>query len=189
MAAGKSLWVKLRYRIRPSSALTTTGQALDPTKTEASIRTSLASPVFDNSLDFAFDPQPYLDMPSEASIIATSIELPHPIALPTPPMVPLTTAEILSPRKRRKGTSTAKRSLSTPNVNTQQHDDSGMSLAEKRRNKLGYHRTSIACSKFVYSTVWPRLTHGVSQAIVDGARSDVWLHQMIHTTGVQTAFV
>jgi hypothetical protein len=43
-----------------------------------------------------------------------------------------------------------KRSLSTPNVRQQQASgpDSAMSLAgEKRRNKLGYHRTSVACGK------------------------------------------
>jgi hypothetical protein len=42
-----------------------------------------------------------------------------------------------------------KRSLSTPNVRPQQppdHTPLGMS-AEKRRNKLGYHRTSVACGK------------------------------------------
>ena len=50
-----------------------------------------------------------------------------------------------------------KRSLSTPSVRPQQapappqqnpppeHPSLGMSAAEKRRNKLGYHRTSVAC--------------------------------------------
>src|SRR3569833_605798 len=52
-----------------------------------------------------------------------------------------------------------KRSLSTPNVRPQQppappqqnpsseHAALGSLAAEKRRNKLGYHRTSVACGK------------------------------------------
>lgn len=38
-----------------------------------------------------------------------------------------------------------KRSVSTPNVRSQQNtpDMSG----DKRRNKLGYHRTSVACGR------------------------------------------
>lgn len=43
-----------------------------------------------------------------------------------------------------------KRSLSTPNVrslqNSSEHVSMGMA-GEKRRNKLGYHRTSVACGK------------------------------------------
>ena len=153
MAAGKSLWVKLRYRIRPSSGSPATGQALDPTKTDAAIRSSLASPVFDSSLDFAFNPQHLLDMHTDSTVIATSIEHPHPISLPTPSMVPFTTADILSQRKRRKGTSSSKRSLSTGNISTHQTSDTAASMAEKRRNKLGYHRTSIACSKSVVESL------------------------------------
>lgn len=37
-----------------------------------------------------------------------------------------------------------KRSASTPNV---RGGETGMSVADKRRNKLGYHRTSVACGK------------------------------------------
>lgn len=42
-----------------------------------------------------------------------------------------------------------KRSMSTPNVRGQSSADAAaMALqAEKRRNKLGYHRTSVACGK------------------------------------------
>ena len=41
-----------------------------------------------------------------------------------------------------------KRSASTPNVRGLGIVDAGMSLADKRRNKLGYHRTSVACGKW-----------------------------------------
>ncbi|KAH0543199.1 hypothetical protein FGG08_002460 [Glutinoglossum americanum] len=44
--------------------------------------------------------------------------------------------------------STVKRSASTPNVRGQAAADAaGLSFADKRRNKLGYHRTSVACGK------------------------------------------
>lgn len=59
-------------------------------------------------------------------------------------------------RRRRsiKGTMPAiiKRSASTPNVRgLASADTAGTSLADKRRNKLGYHRTSVACGEF---SVW-----------------------------------
>lgn len=43
-----------------------------------------------------------------------------------------------------------KRSLSTPNVRSQQNSSEHVPMGmpgEKRRNKLGYHRTSVACGK------------------------------------------
>ena len=47
-----------------------------------------------------------------------------------------------------------KRSVSTPNVRSQQnpsdHSSMGMS-SDKRRNKLGYHRTSVACGKSAWA--------------------------------------
>ncbi len=44
-----------------------------------------------------------------------------------------------------------KRSMSTPNVRGQASADAAaLALsAEKRRNKLGYHRTSVACGKYL----------------------------------------
>ena len=53
-------------------------------------------------------------------------------------------------RRSTKGTMPAiiKRSASTPNVRGLASTDSvGTSLADKRRNKLGYHRTSVACGE------------------------------------------
>lgn len=42
------------------------------------------------------------------------------------------------------------RSVSTPNMRPQgTNDGSGNMRGEKRRNKLGYHRSSVACSKFI----------------------------------------
>lgn len=46
----------------------------------------------------------------------------------------------------------AKRSMSTPNIRTSGNTDAAaLALVnEKRRNKLGYHRTSVACGKLSY---------------------------------------
>ncbi|KAL8903772.1 MAG: hypothetical protein Q9171_007285 [Xanthocarpia ochracea] len=58
-------------------------------------------------------------------------------------------ASLAAARRRRssKGSmsSSLKRSASTPNVRGLVTAESSMSLADKRRNKLGYHRTSVAC--------------------------------------------
>ncbi|MCJ1387421.1 hypothetical protein MMC18_000264 [Xylographa bjoerkii] len=63
--------------------------------------------------------------------------------------MPLIPAPLNTSRRRRssKGTAgaTIKRSASSPNVRSLAAGDIAMSLAEKRRNKLGYHRTSVAC--------------------------------------------
>ena len=67
-----------------------------------------------------------------------------------PTMMPLTTAAMLSQRRKKKHSSSLKRSASTPNVRGFPNGDAGMTLAEKRRNKLGYHRTSVACGTFSY---------------------------------------
>lgn len=72
-----------------------------------------------------------------------SSSLPSQHGLPHPP-VPLTAS--MSSQRRRKTikhtVSTLKRSASTPNV---RGGESGLSVADKKRNKLGYHRTSVAC--------------------------------------------
>ncbi|KAM0800151.1 hypothetical protein BDR22DRAFT_909030 [Usnea florida] len=59
--------------------------------------------------------------------------------------MPIASAAMLSQRRRRKHSAPLKRSASTPNVRGFSNGDAGMTLAEKRRNKLGYHRTSVAC--------------------------------------------
>ena len=41
------------------------------------------------------------------------------------------------------------RSISSPNVRSLSLGDAaGLSSAEKRRNKLGYHRTAVACGRY-----------------------------------------
>lgn len=65
-----------------------------------------------------------------------------------------------------------KRSASTPNVRGLVVGESGMSLADKRRNKLGYHRTSVACGRdhFEHDEELDLLG---GQVTADGVRYDV----------------
>ena len=140
--------VKLRYRTRPS-ADSAAGHPSDPTKMEANIKNSHMSPAFKDSSDACLDSQPMMDRSIEPVNVTTTFEhgnLSGPMSIQPPPTMPLTTTEILSQRRRRKSISALKRSASTPNVRGHHNGDAGMTLAEKRRNKLGYHRTSIACS-------------------------------------------
>jgi hypothetical protein len=43
------------------------------------------------------------------------------------------------------GPGSIKRAMSSPNVGATGFDMSAMSAADKKRNKLGYHRTAVAC--------------------------------------------
>ena len=80
--------------------------------------------------------------------LSNSFDQGHSTSVPPSTMMPLTTAAMLSQRRRRKHSAPLKRSASTPNVRGLANGDAGMTLAEKRRNKLGYHRTSVACGMF-----------------------------------------
>lgn len=61
----------------------------------------------------------------------------------------------IGPGRRRRASKTAtesvlKRSASTPNVRSlSQGDIHNAMLNDKKRNKLGYHRTSVACGKSI----------------------------------------
>jgi hypothetical protein len=65
----------------------------------------------------------------------------------------MTTGDLLSPTTARRRPSVKgglpgimKRAVSSPNVRDLANiDTSGISSAEKKRNKLGYHRTAVAC--------------------------------------------
>jgi hypothetical protein len=88
--------------------------------------------------------------------------------------------EMLSPSSARRRTSIKggmpgimKRAVSSPNVrDLASLDTSAMSNADKKRNKLGYHRTAVACGKFSYQHVNLALTLA-TKYIAEGARSDV----------------
>lgn len=79
-----------------------------------------------------------------------------PTALPLKRNAHISMGETLSPFTARRRTSmkggtpgNMKRAVSSPNVrDLATLDSSAMSNTEKKRNKLGYHRTAVACGKF-----------------------------------------
>jgi hypothetical protein len=90
-----------------------------------------------------------------------------------------------------------KRSVSTPNVRPPMSADAAaLALsAEKKRNKLGYHRTSVACGKYLVGLDDQKALCSLksnakpsSQAIAAGERSGVSQQPAIHRTDAQTAF-
>lgn len=121
---------------------------------------------------------------------SSAFTFPNPSSLPSQqmlphPSVPLTAS--MSSQRRRKtakhAVSTLKRSASTPNV---RGGESGMSVADKRRNKLGYHRTSVACGMCSSNPVKEKADQS-RKATADDGKSDVCWPQMMPNTGVQTA--
>ena len=135
MAAGNSSRVKLRYRSHlPTSELAThEGRIIKDMVMAADSEEALHEPEVQQPLD---------------PLSSTSFDHEDPTSVPPPTMMPITTAAMLSQRRRRKHSASLKRSASTPNVRGLTNGDAGMTLAEKRRNKLGYHRTSVACGMF-----------------------------------------
>jgi hypothetical protein len=132
---------------------------------------------------------------SSSNIIPSYHHLPGEHTQPNSPA----DAKPSSPSSKNRGTSAGsksakiKRSMSTPNVRGQASADAAaLALsAEKRRNKLGYHRTSVACGKneFHFMSSKRSLFRGrltLSQDIADGERSGVFLLQGIHRIVVQT---
>ena len=131
MAAGKTLRVKLRYRslIHPESATGSSQSSNIKQLAVAPASKTVDEPVMETMLD----------------PLQTSFDPGHSSSIALPAMLPLTSAAIFSQRRRRKNSTSLKRSASTPNVRGMSDGEAGMTLAEKRRNKLGYHRTSVAC--------------------------------------------
>lgn len=94
---------------------------------------------------------------SQSSSIAISDNLPSPLSQEPdifPGVLQPSLSAVPAHRHRRSSKNTMpaimKRSASTPNVRGQAAADAAaLSLAaDKRRNKLGYHRTSVACGTF-----------------------------------------
>jgi len=133
MAAGKTLRVKLRYRsrIHPTSDIA----LQNSTDIKQMVMASAPEEIDESVMEPILDP------------LQTSFEHGNLNSITPPTMLPLTSAAILSQRRRRQNSASLKRSASTPNVRGMSNGDAGMTLEEKRRNKLGYHRTSVACGK------------------------------------------
>ena len=137
MAAGRRLTLKLKYSTRFSSS--------------ASSKPGLHT-VVDNIMEMAADT--IMHSPTFNASEQTSSPLPLDSIRSLPSSqnnMPLAAAPTGTARRRRlsKGTTGAaiKRSASTPNVRGLAASEAAMSLADKRRSKLGYHRTSVACGR------------------------------------------
>lgn len=109
---------------------------------------------------------------------------------PIPSQQPMSraSASLAAARRRRssKGSmmSSLKRSASTPNVRGLVAGESGVSLVDKRRNKLGYHRTSVACGMCNPQHDGEYDLPG-RQATADDGKYDVCWRSMILRTGVR----
>ena len=89
------------------------------------------------------------DIAPETVFSSSPTHLNNTLSHPSQPEMQIIPSPINTSRRRRpsKGAGSAglKRSASTPNMRKLTAGETAMSLAEKRRNKLGYHRTSVAC--------------------------------------------
>jgi hypothetical protein len=108
---------------------------------------------------------------------------------------PITQSHHLSTKKRRSSKSKVpgelRRSTSTPHMRNMALGNSGelSPTSNKARNKLGYHRTSVACGKLnkLHLVSWAGFADRLSQDIVDGGRSDAFLLQMTTKAVARTA--
>ena len=151
MAAGNSSRVKLRYRSHlPTSDLAT---QQDRSIKDLAMASDPEEAVHEPEVQQSLDPFP------------TSFDHGDPTSISPPTMMPLTTAAMLSQRRRKKHSASLKRSASTPNVRGFPNGDAGLTLAEKRRNKLGYHRTSVACGTFSSIGMYEQSLNCVSRTL------------------------
>ena len=136
MAAGRRLRLKLKYSTRRTSS------------SSSSARPHMNSNTMDTGSDIIMQ-SPTTNAPQ---LMSSPLPFDPNIRLPNRITIPLAPAMTDTARRRRlsKGGTGAgiKRSASTPNIRKITQRDSAMSLADKRRSKLGYHRTSVACGRF-----------------------------------------
>lgn len=64
---------------------------------------------------------------------------------------------------------------SSPNPGDLAVEGLPLSPADRKRNKLGYHRTAVACGQSLYLKCSPDNISNHVQATVDGAKSDAYL--------------
>ena len=182
MAAGKRHRLKIKYaaRLRRLSEY-----ASEEGRNLKELMIMASAPPDEISLSHSHSHSPLRSAPEHLN--GSSFSFP-PSSLPSQNMLPhpsgSMTASISSQRRRKMSKhsiNTLKRSASTPNVR-----ESGMSVADKRRNKLGYHRTSVACGKCVRSNATAE-ADPVLQATAEDVRSDVCWPLMMLKIAVQIA--
>ena len=98
----------------------------------------------------ATDPEHISPMEMLKEIQPTTFNQAMPSSLPSQPAMSHTAGT--SPSRQRKAYrgstgNAVRRSASTPNVRGYNTADLALASADKRRNKLGYHRISLACGK------------------------------------------
>jgi hypothetical protein len=97
-------------------------------------------------------PLPVSGLESSSNIIPS---FPHPALdhaqSSSPSQAKITSPNLKNPPSAGSKSTKVKKSMSTPNVRGQASADAAaLALsAEKRRNKLGYHRTSVACGEIL----------------------------------------
>ena len=140
MAARKNYRLKLKYAasLRHLSELT----AEEDRNTKELVMASAPDQMNHSPARSPVEPLTAFNFTNPSNSLPSQHLLSHPTALTTS----------MTTQRRRKasknGVSSLKRSVSTPNV----RGDAGMSMADKRRNKLGYHRTSVACGMLSSTT-------------------------------------
>lgn len=148
MAAGKKCSrLKLKIDTRPK---------LDMNPSESIIENASMASAPDPNPNPSPSSKPDPDQ-APASPMDSAAEPISPLGYPdqesVPPQQPMSRASAsLAAARRRKSSkgammSALRRSASTPNVRGLVAQET-MSLADKRRNKLGYHRTSVACGRY-----------------------------------------
>jgi hypothetical protein len=94
-------------------------------------------------------PLPSLGMDSPSTMVPSLHSLPRDQSQPSPPVLTKATSPLSRSNSAPSKAAKIKRSISTPSVRGQvTADAAALALsAEKKRNKLGYHRTSVACGE------------------------------------------
>ena len=138
----------------------------------------------------ATDPEHITPMEMLKDMQPTTYNQAVPSSLPSQPIMSHTAGS--SPARQRKAFrgstgNAVRRSASTPNVRGYPTGDLHISPAEKRRNKLGYHRISLACG-MVTTCILQQLMAYTVQVTADGARLDVCPRQTMHSPDVLTVF-
>lgn len=176
MAARKNYRLKLKYaaQLRHLSELNTE----EVRNIKELVMASAPEQISQSPVRTPPEPMANFNFTNPTNSLPSQHLLSHPTALVTS----------MTTQRRRKasknGVSSLKRSASTPNV----RGDAGLSMADKRRNKLGYHRTSVACGESSSCLRIEMWSDKEAQDIVEGARSDACLPQTMPNTVAPTAF-
>ena len=77
---------------------------------------------------------------------------------------------------------------SSPTIHDMSAEGTPLSPTDKKRNKLGYHRTAVACGQPTLPNPSSTVFLTIIQATVDGVRSVVFLRLTMQAAGARIAF-